>query len=156
MLLSASVERFCVSRMRDFLYLYLYIYNFKKIYILWHGTPDTWHHTALHCTALHCTALHQTLHLWIQRCRLSARGSHTRVREAPCLTVSLQSVINGMDTATGTSTILQGLGIKLQLCSSCLRSRSETHRQTHTRTWRLLDQLGPVGPSWWKVPCTGD
>ena len=27
---------------------------------------------------------------------------------------------------------------------------AQTHRQTYTRTWRLYDQLGPVGPSWWK------
>ena len=27
---------------------------------------------------------------------------------------------------------------------------AQTDRQTNTRTWRLYDQLGPVGPSWWK------
>ena len=26
------------------------------------------------------------------------------------------------------------------------------HRHLHRRTWRLYDQLGPVGPSWWKSP----
>ena len=27
----------------------------------------------------------------------------------------------------------------------------QTDRQTNRQTWRLLDQLGPVGPCWWKV-----
>ena len=27
----------------------------------------------------------------------------------------------------------------------------QTEAQTHRRTWRLYDQLGPVGPSWWKL-----
>ena len=27
---------------------------------------------------------------------------------------------------------------------------ARTHRQTNRRTWRLYDQLSPVGPSWWK------
>ena len=30
------------------------------------------------------------------------------------------------------------------------RWHRHTHRHTHRRTWRLYDQLGPVGPSWWK------
>ena len=37
---------------------------------------------------------------------------------------------------------------------NCTRWRKQTHRQTdrqtYRRTWRLYDQLGPVGPSWWK------
>ena len=36
-----------------------------------------------------------------------------------------------------------------------MHSMAQTHRttepQTHRRTWRLYDQLGPVGPSWWKL-----
>ena len=30
------------------------------------------------------------------------------------------------------------------------RWHRHTDRQTYTRTWLLYDQLGPVGPSWWK------
>ena len=31
------------------------------------------------------------------------------------------------------------------------RWRKQTDKQTDTWTWRLYDQLGPEGPSWWKL-----
>ena len=33
---------------------------------------------------------------------------------------------------------------------NCTRWRRQTDTNTHRRTWRLYDQLGPVGRSWWK------
>ena len=36
---------------------------------------------------------------------------------------------------------------KIYLPRPCL---AQTDRQTDRRTWWLYDQLGPVGPSWWK------
>ena len=40
---------------------------------------------------------------------------------------------------------MRGLG------KNCTRWRTQTDRQTDTRTWQLYDQLGPVGQSWWKL-----
>ena len=39
---------------------------------------------------------------------------------------------------------MRGLGKKWT------RRHKQTNRQTDGRTWRPLDQRGPVGPSWWK------
>ena len=112
-------------------------------FVFWDGTlhctaTKLLHFTALHCTTLHCTALHQTPAVCVQRCRYSASGSHTAVREASLsslreaslsslreASLSSQSFLGWTlvdTTATEISPVLLGLGLTLQLCCLCPRS----------------------------------